>query len=264
MRFDFAAIYAKLERAVAHTDKLDERIKSVEKENPNELSLELDQRSGQFSVRVLGVHQVQPECSFILSEAIHHYRSALDHVIFEMSRRPGGEGARRVRFPIYDSEAAFKSHHGPRAVSLMALTNQAVVRRLQPYKRRPDAPSHDPLSLLDELWNIDKHRTLLIAVRRVNIKDIRPVYRDGRLIDFRTRLGDAVPGTVVADGLFVPSGPRPRITFQTQLSAKVSFGKGCGAAERYEVVPLLRQFEDDIRLNILPKLHRQWRIPSGD
>jgi hypothetical protein len=51
---------------------------------------------------------------------------------------------------------------------------RTVIEDLQPANRRKDDPIRDPLAVLQELWNTDKHRALHRVEMFVGIIDIEP------------------------------------------------------------------------------------------
>jgi hypothetical protein len=109
-------------------------------------------------------------------------RSALDCVAFELARRGKGEAltedeARRVQFPVTRSAEAFDSEIGRGRLRHVSADAVAEIRSAQPWydveqlaslslSDRDAAIGNHPLSILQSLSNIDKHRRLHI-VRRV-------------------------------------------------------------------------------------------------
>jgi len=61
-----------------------------------------------------------------------------------------------VQFPIADNPKAFKG--AKRRITDIPSGAQVEIEGLQPYNRRQDDPTRDPLWILNELSNIDKHR----------------------------------------------------------------------------------------------------------
>jgi hypothetical protein len=262
MKFDFDAIYAKLDRAHDKAEELKKRLNAITEGEPNELRMDLDPYSGEFSLYLDHVEAVPDDVPFILSETIHHFRSALDHLIYELSHRPTGPKSRRVRFPIFLSDADFRKYNGDLALRFLSKTNRARVKRLQPYNRVDAQQAHlDGLWILDTLWNIDKHRTLLIANRSVRVRSIDWRTTDGLVVDERWfDVRWPKPGAKLGEGWFRRNGPYPKLSVYALLHAEIAFDRGCGDAAGMQVMPTIEFFERDIRENVLREFHRP---PNG-
>lgn len=95
--------------------------------------------------------------SFHISEAVHFARSALDHAVWELV--PEDKRHIRTSFPVLLSKEKFEKN---RKV-IDGLSDKAVklVEKFQPYNNGLES---NPLHLLNQLWNIDKHRQLNACV----------------------------------------------------------------------------------------------------
>jgi len=71
--------------------------------------------------------------------------------------------SRRLQFPIFDTSEGYEAKA---AGMIDGVSRQAVelIAAEQPYVRRPDNPRNDPLSVLQDLNNTDKHRMLPVTV----------------------------------------------------------------------------------------------------
>lgn len=101
----------------------------------------------------------------ILGDCIHNLRSALDHLICQVTLLdlPDGTSAdgvcNRTQFPIiYEGEAKFESDANYRIPGLSA-EHRALVKHVQPYHAGDGAHRH-PLAVLAKLSNADKHRLI--------------------------------------------------------------------------------------------------------
>jgi hypothetical protein len=96
---------------------------------------------------------------FLVSEAIHHLRSALDvawwQAVVSYSGQPTEEKARKIHFPVLWPGGKWPSNHQ----SLVGPAVATVVRNHQP---SPSSTLRDfhPLRSLNYMWNLDKHRQL--------------------------------------------------------------------------------------------------------
>jgi len=116
-----------------------------------------------------------PECGIILGEAIHQLRSALDHLLCALAMRNHDRSIceeLRLQFPIHKDAAGFLSN---RLVSQGTLESALGTREFrfvedsQPYQRNQLSPTFDPLYILGQLDNIDKHRIVLVLDQRLAI-----------------------------------------------------------------------------------------------
>lgn len=141
-----------------------------------------------------GVTVVQVELSEPLPESwgprigdvLHNLRSSLDHLAYALAAAhtglPLSEALEKgTGFPIFDNAADFHDKRkGQRSIRGIASDAQATIERLQPYQRGPDF-GLDPLWLLHQLSNIDKHRrpalTSLYAQPTMSV-------RSGEVADF--------------------------------------------------------------------------------
>jgi hypothetical protein len=116
----------------------------------------------------------------IVGEVVHNLRAALDNMIWELSDAhatappeplpPGGQW-RKVQFPVYVNGANW-----PEAIDkelkFVDPRHRALIKRLQPFNTHRKHPERAPLAVLHELWNRDKHRTLVPVNNLVYLKRI--------------------------------------------------------------------------------------------
>jgi hypothetical protein len=111
------------------------------------------------------------ECRLAFGDAVHQLRSSLDHITYAMVKplTTSRDVLRKVAFPIFVKEEPFeKQSQSVRYLRDLLRPDQfAVILRTQPYKRNPTAPETDPLWILSELDNIDKHRSILVVDPRL-------------------------------------------------------------------------------------------------
>ena len=78
---------------------------------------------------------------------------------------------RKVDFPIFVREDRFDQSRSVRILRKLLRADQfTAILNTQPYKRNPVSPERDPLWILSELDNIDKHRTILVVDPRLMTK----------------------------------------------------------------------------------------------
>lgn len=149
-------IRAKVARALELLLALDERLHAYLDADPFVLQRQV-QPDGETSVFALKVtSQPPPDLALLVGEVVHQLRSALDHVAYGLVVGAGNTPTHRTGFPVCVRRPARLNVHG--GVTAEAL---ALVDAFQPYQR-PDAEAH-PLNVLNALWNVDKHRMLLVT-----------------------------------------------------------------------------------------------------
>ena len=105
--------------------------------------------------------QLDPSLPLCIGDAVHNYRSTLDHVAWELVRVVGIPPGRETGFPITtESEVSSFDRRLPREHPL----NELLANYLFTKETRS---SIHPLLNLGRLDNADKHRMLLAAVTRV-------------------------------------------------------------------------------------------------
>ncbi len=123
---------------------------------------ELDTTKKEYIYRV---HIVNEACildiKVLLGETVYLLRSALDNLAWQLALLNVGKPSRRTEFPIYrkqpnNTKTRREYYEKVREIHPNA---QNIIEKLQPYQRGSAADS-DPLALLDELCNTDKHRGL--------------------------------------------------------------------------------------------------------
>jgi hypothetical protein len=160
-----------MDRAREHRDTLDRVVRdtlSLETNRPR-LGITFDAAAGQH---VLYVSQMPDLGLFLrrvglcLGDIVHNFRSALDHLTYQLARwNTGGQVSRpkRVQFPILDDPGHFQSARGD-ALRELHPDHQAIVERFQPYNRiaegRAIGPDFHSLAVLRDLDNADKVRLL--------------------------------------------------------------------------------------------------------
>lgn len=204
---EFADILLKLRQADDHAEAFSSAAKEFWKSATYDSQPELD-RKGIGIYRVTRVDSPPPELAIHISEAAHHLRSSLDHLMWLLARPTTTKEESNVQFPLVRSWPAFRGQHQTKTVKghrgvrhMMPGVPRGVrtlVERLQPYHRRK-WPETALLGQLQAISNWDKHRTLMTtAGGTVSIQTtLRIVGRATfRYIDQRTPI--LKPGAVLA------------------------------------------------------------------
>lgn len=114
--------------------------------------------------------------SVLIGEIVHHLRSCLDHIAWELSSATKrSDNPRGIEFPIYISKPSHKGEikRYERKVEGISQRGRVLIERVQPYQRDPNfvltGPRSDPLWIVHEMNTIDKHRELVLTTATFDI-----------------------------------------------------------------------------------------------
>jgi hypothetical protein len=185
-RLKLGRTWLKVERAAHHLDELQGQIERIESA-PFQIAEAKDPTNGDRvwvmqttanAEHLLGVSMY----GVIIGDFVHNLRSSLDHAIWKLAIPPSKADA----FPVCMSESGGKeSFYGTSKEAglgvrrLHNVPNSAFdfVADVQPYNRLED---RDPLWQLNEMWNEDKHRMLLVVANPSWSTPFVVATRDGR------------------------------------------------------------------------------------
>lgn len=124
----------------------------------------VSERSADGKTHAFGVVFDEPVPSerwgLMLSDALHHWRSALDHLVFAIAvKEEGGtlfpKNAKGLMFPVDRPDGAGWENLKKRVRTLPTKVRTAI-------KREQSGKDHKALFLLDRLQGMDKHRTVTV------------------------------------------------------------------------------------------------------
>ncbi len=156
----------RLRRAQEHINALSDMAHEFWTTKPYSVLTEPNADRSEYAFRLKIHHEPPVELGLVISDAIHNLRGALNSLVFDLAGRPGNERiATELDFPLvtkggrrqFDRTAKKKlAGVHPDAV--------AVIERAQPYRRLSEViagvRTYNPLRILRDLSNVDKHRTL--------------------------------------------------------------------------------------------------------
>jgi hypothetical protein len=187
--------------------------------------------------------------SVLATEIVHHLRSALDQLAWALSIQHSGPAPtvltpawRGVEFPIYTRRELFYSgdgslhkKHAGRDLHFVDPRSVSLFDGLQPF--HTSRPERHSLAVLQELWNLDKHRGLpLVAMMsprgavsarvlgmtgRSRAKVV-PIPLPDRVVLAQLRQIQGT-GPVPAD---MNVGARFKIDFDVMLTGRIAFAPG--------------------------------------
>jgi hypothetical protein len=207
------------------------------------------------SYRVLRVEALRPpdEISVIFGDFLQNLRASLDYLVGAL--RPAGPSERSA-FPICTRRPTFLRES---KVKLDGVPVEAMrlIERMQPYDRRFGRPRRErvrweALALLDKLWNIDKHRTLLLVYSWPKPEGVGHNRGDDSGIRFRMR-------STFAE-IWLPIDDRdqhyePRFGLELHLARPQSF-RDWPDIDDWEADGIAHRLHEQVRWNVLPFFSR--------
>jgi hypothetical protein len=207
--------------------------------------------------------------SLIIGDVVQNYRSCLDHVALALANahtKPLPEAmAGDSQFPIIGDVnrkgdagqglAMFEAQR--RRIIGASPAAQAVIQRYQPYHRGNDYKL-DPLWILGELSNIDKHRTLHLATVYTHGWTFSP----GRLVRFPIlKFQGAMPINFSTTGASVKRDTvigqmeivrNPNMNVELEIAPSIAFADGVAA--HTDVIDVLNSIQTHLGAKVLPEL----------
>jgi hypothetical protein len=212
---------------------------------------EIDPEHGsRYRYVVAEVDELPLRWATIVGDAVHNMRSALDHLVYELSfLGTNGHPGDKVAFPCSTTVANWHTSY-VQIVMLKGVLkkHRALLYQLQPCYRRQDAPSAralerrrpHPIADLTSLWNDDKHKMLQpTAVAPVWID----FYIDG--VNDCVQAGAVRPNwrifgcpfEVGAELVSIPirvTGPNPEVHMHFDVTGKIGLRDGVPIVDRLE------------------------------
>jgi hypothetical protein len=213
--------------------------------NPYVVAIEPDPEADNCGIFRTKVRKQPPlEWGPIIGDAAHNWRSALDHIAWQLVKvRGNGETSSRTQFPIFDEDPfvlpgpddppeLIKRRRRARnrfkeQVKGMCDADVALIKRLQPYNRRQGPKGH-PLSVLARLSNWDKHNELALSGQTLRGYRLRYTNRHNarfNLFDIEPP-GLFVDGTELGRGIFVATGPDATMDVKLICEFDIAFQDG--------------------------------------
>jgi hypothetical protein len=184
----YEACVVRVGRADVHLKALRRLLDQFRKSNAYELVHQLDTQTTPPEIIIIGRVLKRPpvmQASVLIADAINNLRAALDNLVWALSVKfsgpapaypiPFGSPWRKIAFPVVLNKKDW-THVSQRNLGLIDPALATRFYRLQPCYRRKKQPRRDPLAVLDELWNIDKHRHLHLTHAFVGLKDVLSTY----------------------------------------------------------------------------------------
>jgi hypothetical protein len=244
-------IYLKMERSRQHLDQiilLDRKYEWID----CKVVFKEDHEKG-IGYFVINLPKPPIEISTLVGDCLHNLRPILDYLIWQMViSNPPNKPDRRNMFPICNTLEDFNAQI--RGKRLSGITNDAIeiIKQFQPFN-----DLYHPLSLLNELYNADKHRNLNFTIAVASDLYIT-LLRNNQIIS-QIMLGN----DEVRDGAIFGDVGIPLSALSSQLEVKIhSKAEGFIAFENLDsrwgdamcVVDTLELIRDFIGDEIVPAL----------
>lgn len=105
--------YAKLARAEHHLRSIEESISTFRAAHPFKVTVERNVSDKTFIFRAYDVEPCDPEWGTLIGDFAHNARSALDHLVFQLSILGLGRDltpveAKKPQFPVYETLTAYR------------------------------------------------------------------------------------------------------------------------------------------------------------
>lgn len=156
------SVNQKLYRARVHFDELTREITAYYKTKPGTM---IEVEDGDPNYRKFEFREKMPvpaRFGLICGDCLQCMRSCLDYLIWELVLAEGNKPTVLSMFPIEMTLQKYKDAVTKRhRLDGMAESAIAIIDSLQPYHLQD--PKESPLSILDELTNINKHRRVLLT-----------------------------------------------------------------------------------------------------
>lgn len=212
----------KLARAYEHLDSVDAEVRDFFEGNPYVMASEANLETGERLVRA-GADDPSIRLSYIVGDALHNLRSALDYLVWE--RTPPQKRTKHTGFPLLVAapKGAFSNLPPVRG---LAASDCAVVERLQPYKTRDPAQVLDePLRVVHDLNVADKHKFVHLTGISLESSTLRPIAPPGAHI----RHSETFPGPFEDGAILarvVVSPPETEVNMNFEPTFDVAFEPG--------------------------------------
>lgn len=190
----FAGAHARVNRAQDQIDALHDELHEFCAREPHTVREILDPDTGRKRAEYVVTEDFPGAWPTIVGEVAYDLRSALDHVVYDLTVLESGGPLGHTGFPIFEDEARYdelttrgEPAFGSGVFKIRGVNPyaKAAIRSLQPFEVRKAVPFEEPtLSLLQELNMVDRQRAIPLSRLRwvgSRMRSRRPV-RDLRFL----------------------------------------------------------------------------------
>lgn len=260
---DLSGVYLKLDRANEHIETVRSQTKTFLERHPAPLDFRTDETPGpnkSVEYVLYAVIREEPprELALFIGDAIQNIRNALDYLVYELTP-PSKRQTIKTQFPICTTAGNFKKSGLPKIAGVPG-GEHTLIERVQPYIAS-NPPGNDPLAILAELSNLDKHRLLLTVAAAVSESASWIESTNARI-----RITEYNPGRVKHDAKILaftatPEDPttdmyvKPRSGLEIQVEDTGAIGLDL------EIGDLLRMIHFHVRHSVIDMWFTHGRMP---
>jgi hypothetical protein len=188
--------------------------------------------------------------SILVGECVHNMRSAIDNLVcgLALTLKPTCN-CRGLAFPLFKDQVGWDKE-ADRPLKGMPLRAKEAIRQLQPWA---DTVSPNPLTILNKLSNLDKHRACNFTLAYGRNVNFRVHCNNGAILDVRVNepfyLGDVHPITLQIDKRLVENGAR--------VESSGTFVLTFREESDWDDIPVMKVLQDcfdHIERRVVPKL----------
>ncbi len=182
--------WAKIERAKENIKNLEAEISAFVQPDPYIIAGNVNHQTKECTF-VANAKTIPLRFSVLTGEIIHQLRSSLDHLIWALALQSHATPGPDIGFPICLTEEKFKAAKKRGKINGISGSAQAIIESLQPYRNADwrNTVSDNPLRIIQEFNNTDKHRLLAVVVSAAHIPG--QIYFSGKMAD--TTVAQFVP-----------------------------------------------------------------------
>jgi hypothetical protein len=247
----------KMSRAQHHLRELDREVGKMLESEDVCVPVNGNRSNGDPCIRVRNVPEPDPRIGVIIGDIAHNLRSALDHLIYQLSIPPGSTepvDPDAPAFPITSSSGNWRSAR--RRLDQARRGTKTRVERFQPYHRRRD-PDTWLLWQLREISDIDKHRILHVAPAAIAAHQLgwRSDGPGGVVFHGYHVRRAPLEENAIAAWWDIDAEPEANVQVDANLVMGLAFDKTSPNALRYErVLPLMLSIGTFIHERLAPEL----------
>jgi len=156
--------YRKLDRAKRLTKEIQERVAEATSHDSYSIRYAATNGGLHHEWHLTYINEVDSDISVLLGDALHNYRSALDHVAWELTTLGKGSTGSSTFFPIRLQPRNKKE----RTSTVEGVSDPEIVNLIDQVQPFHGTGYDEPLHILHALNIHDKHRSVLIYVRSVD------------------------------------------------------------------------------------------------
>jgi hypothetical protein len=251
---DISECFARTEWARKRFAELRAEAKQFIDGQPYEFTMAYDADAGVLAAR-LHPEQVPLEISFMVGEIMHNLRSALDHLVWQMTIAnghvpppfplPRGSQWRDIQFPIAMTSAQFDN---PSRDPLWGISDRhrAFLREYQPFYGEllgEGLATDSALYALQEFSNIDKHRVPHLTTQWIQFISVKLSIVEDCQVGVKEAYSASFPGPIDADAEIARIGfdPKPSLAprFEGEIELGLVFHETSGLGTNKLVIPTI-------------------------